>query len=189
MKGTAVLIALLLICELPVAGQLQQNNGSVDSEEKSTVPLFVTFSSTLFELAGTPSSGFQNISFALYGQQNGRTPLWTETQNVRPDKDGNFTILLGSASPLGVPASLFSSGLPRWVGITPNDGVERPRVELASVPYALKAFDADTLGGVGPQEFVTVGQLRSLLGNTRNYPLPPINWMPTTTPQGSQPQY
>src|SRR4029077_12023066 len=34
----------------------------------------------------------------------------------------------------------------RWLGVTVNGGQEQPRVLLLSVPYALKAADAETIG-------------------------------------------
>jgi hypothetical protein len=45
---------------------------------------------------------------------------------------------------------LFSSNEPRWLGVQFNrpGEVKQPRVQLVSVPYALKASDADTLGGL-----------------------------------------
>src|SRR5690606_33026974 len=42
----------------------------------------------------------------------------------------------------------------RWLGVQPDGGVELPRVALVSVPYALKAGDADTIGGKPVSAFV-----------------------------------
>jgi len=42
---------------------------------------------------------------------------------------------------------------PRWLGVTINGGQEQPRVLLLSVPYALKAADAETIGGLPPSAF------------------------------------
>jgi hypothetical protein len=57
------------------------------------------------------------------------------------------------------------------VGVTPSDGIERPRVPITTVPYAFKAGAADTLGGRRPEDFVSVQQLAGLLGNTNGTPL------------------
>jgi hypothetical protein len=56
--------------------------------------------------------------------------------------------------PDGLPLDLFSSGDARWLGVTVNGGQEQPRVLLLSVPYALKAADAETIGGLPPSAFV-----------------------------------
>jgi hypothetical protein len=87
------------------------------------------------------------ITFALYAEQTGGTPLWTETQNVQTGPGGHYTVLLGSTKPEGLPAGLFASEQARWVGVTVEGQSEQPRVLLVSAPYALKAGDAETLGG------------------------------------------
>jgi hypothetical protein len=71
-----------------------------------------------------------------------------ETQNVLADANGHFNVLLGAATAAGVPAELFGTGQSRWLGVTVARQQEMPRVLLASVPYALRAADADTLGGL-----------------------------------------
>ena len=183
-------LLLTLLCGLNLAAQTQESAIPSDAALKSSVPLLVKFSSTLLELNGSPSSGPQNVTFSLYEQQAGGEPVWAETENVLPDKDGNVTVLLGSTTPLGMPVSIFASGLPRWVGMTPNDGVERPRVVLASVPYALKAVNADTLGGMGPGQFVSLQQLSSMFGGLKlNNPPISLRELPVTMPQGRLPQY
>jgi len=54
----------------------------------------------------------------------------------------------------GVPAGLFTSGEARWVGVQVQGQAEQARVLLLSVPYALKAADAATIGGLPPSAFV-----------------------------------
>jgi hypothetical protein len=72
---------------------------------------------------------------------------------------------LGSTSLGGIPPELFASGETQWIGVTPDDGIERPRFLITTVPYAFKAAEADTLGGRKPEEFVSVQQLTTLLGD------------------------
>jgi hypothetical protein len=52
---------------------------------------------------------------------------------------------------------MFRSGEARWLGIQPEREPELPRVLLVSAPYALKAADADTLGGLPASAFVLAG--------------------------------
>lgn len=190
MKRATLLLVLSLACRLPIAAQIQDNGLPTSFATKSSVPMLVKFSGTLLELNGTASSGVQTATFSLYGQQSGGSPLWSEAQSILPDKDGNFTVLLGSTSLVGIPASIFASGLPRWIGVNPNDGVERPRVTLSSVPYALKANDADTLGGMGPEQFVSVQQLSSLLDGVKpSYSPSLVKWFPVVAAPVSQPQF
>jgi hypothetical protein len=50
------------------------------------------------------------ITFSLYDRQEGRSPLWSETQSLRLDSQGRYTVLLGAASASGLPLDLFTSG-------------------------------------------------------------------------------
>jgi hypothetical protein len=49
--------------------------------------------------------------------------------------------------PEGLPVDLFTSGEARWLGVSAGKLPEQPRTLLVSVPYALKANDAELLGG------------------------------------------
>jgi len=164
---------LLFIATVDLPGQTSTESptesGSLN--DGTSVPLFIRFSGTLSELNGTPSLGAQNVTFALYKQESGGTSLWSETESVVTDGSGSFNVLLGAASSLGIPAYLFASGDPRWIGITPSDGIERARSIFVSVPYALKAVDADTLGGKRQDQFISVQQFNAVL-NTLRFPGP-----------------
>jgi len=96
-----------------------------------------------------PGSTVEGATLAIYKDEVGGTPLWQETLNLSREADGRYTAILGSSSRDGLPLDLFGIGEPRWLGIQFSRAgeVEQPRVRLASVPYALKAVDADTLGG------------------------------------------
>lgn len=49
---------------------------------------------------------------------------------------------------------LFTSGTAQWLGVQEQGQPEQPRMLLVSVPYALKAADAETVGGLPPSAFV-----------------------------------
>ncbi len=113
------------------------------------VPRLVKFSGVVKDAAGAPRTGSVGLTFSIYAEQEGGATLWMETQNVELDVEGRYSVLLGSTQSEGVPLDLFASGDPRWLGVRvelPGE-VEQARVLLVSVPYALKASDADTLGG------------------------------------------
>ena len=94
------------------------------------------------------------MTFALYAEQTGGAPLWLETQNVTPDANGRYTVYLGANHANGVPLNLFASGEARWLGVQPEGQPEQARAQLVSVPYALTAGDAQTLGGQPLSAFV-----------------------------------
>ena len=129
---------------------------SVLAQQPAPVPRLTYFSGVVKDAAGTPQTGVAGIAFALYEEQQGGAALWTEIQNVPLDDQGRYTALLGSMQPDGLPQDLFSSGKARWLGVTPQlpGAVEQPRILLVGVPYALKAADAGTLGGLPASAFL-----------------------------------
>jgi hypothetical protein len=118
------------------------------------VPPMVKFSGRLTDANGKPPTEVVGVTFLLYKDSQGGAPLWMETQNVQPDKTGHYTVMLGSSSRQGLAPDLFASGEARWLGVQPQGQVEQPRTVLLSVPYALKAADAETIGGLPPSAFV-----------------------------------
>jgi hypothetical protein len=114
----------------------------------------VRFSGTLTDVNGKPLTGSAGVTFALYSDQQGGAPLWIETQSVALDRSGRYSVQLGSTASQGLPTGLFTSGEARWLGVQPEGQAEQPRVLLLSVPYALKAADAETLGGFPAAAFV-----------------------------------
>lgn len=100
------------------------------------------------------------ITFAIYRDESGGAPLWQETQNVAVDSHGRYTVQLGAATS-GLPSDLFTSDEPRWLEVQPQGQPEQTRVRLVSVPYAIKASEADRLAGHSADEFVTTEALRT----------------------------
>lgn len=128
--------------------------GSSAAEANAMVPRLIKFSGTLLDAQGKPiATGPVGVTFALYAEHTGGASLWLETQNVRPDENGYYSVLLGSETATGVPMELFATGEARWLGIQVERQPEQPRVLLVSVPYALKAGDAQTLGGRPASDF------------------------------------
>src|SRR5215472_3340548 len=150
-----VSVFLLLTPMVSAQGRVSQNQGT--SVAAVEVPRLIKFSGTLVDAQERPLAGPVGVTFALYAQQSGGAALWLETQNVKPDGNGNYAVLLGATSATGVPAELFASAEARWLGVQVEREVERPRVPLVSVPYALKAGDAQTLGGLPPSAFTRAG--------------------------------
>jgi hypothetical protein len=127
------------------------------TETASALPRLVRFGGTVKGPDGAPLAGVAGITFALYSGQTGDAPLWQEVQNVTADSSGRYTVLLGSTKSEGLPAELFTSEQAHWVGVRVQGQAELPRVLLVSAPYALKAGDAETIGGLPPSAFVLAG--------------------------------
>jgi|HubBroStandDraft_1064217.scaffolds.fasta_scaffold01331_2 hypothetical protein len=118
-------------------------------------PPLIQFSNVATDESGNTLGGVVSMTFSLYNTQQGGEPLWTETQNnVQLDSTGHYSVQLGITKPNGVPTALFTTGQARWLGVQIAQQPEQPRVLLVSVPYALKAGDAQTIGGLPPSAFV-----------------------------------
>jgi len=139
---------LTLFCALPLSAQQDTIVAG------GVVPQLVNFSGVLSDANGKPLSGAVGVIFYLYKDEQGGAPLWMETQNVQSDKTGHYSVMLGATNSHGLPVDLFVSGEARWLGVQAQGQGEQRRVMLMSVPYALKAGDAATVGGLPPSAFM-----------------------------------
>ena len=191
MKFSRCLFGLYLGVSLlgsSLVAQQQPTSASIPA----TVPRLVNFSGKTADAQGKAIAGIAGVTFAIYKEQYEGAPLWLETQNTQADARGNYTVQLGATKPDGLPLDLFSSGDARWLGVTVNGGQEQPRVLLLSVPYALKAADAETIGGLPPSAFVLANESQGAgtstkpatasTGAAKNTP-PPTN--PAVTGKGA----
>src|ERR1035438_7436440 len=145
LRAAYMLVGFLSLVQLTVA----QTAG----EAASALPRLVRFGGTVKDLNGNPLTGVVGVTFALYSEQTGGAALWLETQNVPADSNGHYVALLGSTKPDGLPTDVFTSEQARWVGGQISGQAEQPRVLLVSAPYALKAGDAETVGGLPASAF------------------------------------
>lgn len=150
-RTTWMLFLCLSILLVQFASQAQTTSTT------SSVPRLVRYTGVARDLDGKPLSGVVGISFSLYAEPTGGPALWMETQNVQADAVGHFSVLLGSTKPEGLPADIFNSEQARWIGVQVEQQPEQPRSLLVSSPYALKAGDAETLGGLPPSAFLQAG--------------------------------
>jgi len=146
------LIAWLAVVS-PVLGQ----NAATPSASVS-VPPVIQFSNVAMDEGVSPLSGTVSMTFSLYNNSQGGQALWTETQDVTLGSSGQYSVYLGITKANGLPASLFTNGEAHWLGVTIARQPEQPRVYLVSVPYAMKAGDAATVGGLPPSAFVLAAQ-------------------------------
>jgi hypothetical protein len=158
MPNRITFIVFLIILMVPAAlaqdafaPPSPQTSASADSQ----VPRYIRFNGVVrVEQGQPPRAGIAGITFALYAEQEGGAPLWFEVQNVRLDAQGRYSVLLGANSRDGLPLELFASTEARWLGVQVEGQAEQPRVMLLSVPYALKAAEADKLAGRSASDFV-----------------------------------
>jgi len=151
----------------------------------TAVPALVPYSGTAMSLDGKQLTGEVAITFLIFKEVQGGEPLWVETQTVSLDATGHYLVQLGASSPAGLPTTTFASGEGRWLEAQIAGQEPRPRVLLSSVPYAMKAADAETLGGVPAAEFVTRAQLAQAARDLTAQASPLVTPFATTTGSGT----
>jgi hypothetical protein len=123
----------------------------------TSVPSLVPYTGVATGGDGKPLTGETAITFQIFKDETGGEALWMETQTVAIDSPGHYKVQLGATNPNGLPAGLFSTGEARWLEVQIAGEPAQSRVLLASVPYALKAGDAATLGGLPASAFALAG--------------------------------
>ena len=125
-------------------------------DSSAAVPRLINIAGVFRPADGQPLGLTATVTLAIYADAEGGAPVWQETQTVALDDRGRYSLLLGASHTDGLPAEIFKSGEAHWLGTRferPGE-VEGPRVRLTSVPYALRAADADTLGGRPASDYV-----------------------------------
>ena len=188
-----MIVAISLIC--PLVSVYAQQGASIAANRSigqvpsaatapTSVPALVRYSGAALDSKGIPLTGEASATFLIYKDQQGGEPLFTESQVVSFDEAGHFKIQLGAANPNGLPTDLFSSGEARWLEVQIAGEAAQPRVLLASVPYALKAADAATLGGLPASAFVLAGS-NTVLANATSAAISPDAATTVTTTGGT----
>jgi hypothetical protein len=128
------------------------------------VPPLVNYQGRLLDSGGDPVTTPVTVLFAIWDDPSAGDSLWSEQQNITPDADGLFSVLLGSVSP--IPDSAFA-GAETYLSIKIGADPElSPRQRLASVPYTYSASSADlslysdSTGAItdGAVDFADIGQ-------------------------------
>ena len=148
MRRTSMTVVLALATLLFVS------TSSAQQTSTTAVPNLIRYGGTLKDGNGAPIEATTGVTFAIYKQQDGGAPVWQETQNVTADASGQYSVILGSTTSTGLPDDLFSQQEQRWLGVQVQGESEQSRVLLVSVPYAFKAHEAETLGGLPASAFV-----------------------------------
>lgn len=146
-------ISALILCALACASAQQSSLPAATTAASTAIPSLINFSGVLTDPNRKPLAG-AGVTFFLYRESQGGAPLWMETQNVHSDNTGNYSVILGATTSRGLPPDLFASGEARWLGVQVAGQEEQPRVLLVAVPYAMKAGDAETVGGLPASAFM-----------------------------------
>jgi hypothetical protein len=145
MTRTLLFAAFLLVAATQAAAA-----GQTNQLPQSTTRL-VPFSGVITDVAGVGLRGTQALTFSVFDIAEGGTLLWSEMQMVTADDRGRYAVYLGAILPL--PLDIFRTEQARWLEVT-IDGRNLPRTMLVAVPYALRAMDAETLGGHAASDYL-----------------------------------
>jgi hypothetical protein len=158
MKTRNLSLALAVLAALAIAdhpSHAQVPKTPIAASAPTAVPSLVPFSGTAAIPEG--QAGQATITFQIFKEETAGESLWTEIQSVAIDPTGHYKVQLGATNPNGLPTDLFTTGEARWLEVQIAGESPQPRVLLASVPYALKAGDATTLGGLPASAYALAG--------------------------------
>jgi trimeric autotransporter adhesin len=179
---SSILAIALALPFLSTIGEAQRGAlTSAAASAPTVIPALVPFSGVAAAADGKPLTGESSITFLIFKDEQGGEPLWLETQTVPSDTAGHYKVQLGAANPNGLPGDLFATGEARWLEVQIAGEAAQPRVLLASVPYALKAADAATLGGLPASAFVLAGSNVAVANATSAAITPDAETTVTTT--------
>ncbi len=168
-----LLLSLTLLLALPAAAQTPSN---IAASAPTAVPPLVPYSGVV-----EGKSAAATITFLIFKEPQGGDPLFTETQSVAVDATGHYKAQLGATLTNGIPIDLFATGEARWLEVQVAGEAPQPRVLLVSVPYALKAADAATLGGLPPSAFALARPASDAVGAISPAITPNVTSNVTTT--------
>ncbi|MCX7908157.1 MAG: hypothetical protein N2560_01385, partial [Ignavibacteria bacterium] len=103
----------------------------------SQVPRVLNYQANLKDQNDRPFNGQTAITFAIYEQEFGGTPIWSENQLVDV-VNGFMNVYLGKENPLNI-----KFDRPLWLQISIG-GNAFPRTPLTSTPYAMKSLTSTT---------------------------------------------
>jgi hypothetical protein len=157
LAALAIAILLSAACIPALAQTPAQKSTPLAATAPTTVPALVSYSGQALAHDGKPLSGEIGVTFLIFKDQTGGEPLFIENQIVSFNATGRYKVELGASLTNGLPAELFASGEARWLEVQIAGQAPQPRALLVSVPYALKAADAATLGGLPASAFMLAG--------------------------------
>ena len=109
------------------------------------VPTQIPFQGLLLDSGGTPVNGSVDLDFELFDSLAAGTSLWTESHLGVIVVDGVYSVDLGASTPI---TNATLTGGAAFLEIVVDGETLTPRQQFMSVPYALVADEADSLGGL-----------------------------------------
>jgi len=155
---------VVVLCASAVSAQ------STDSPSSESVPRLVTITGTFRPADGQRAGTFETVTVSLYAESEGGTPVWQERQTIAIDAQGHYSLVLGANSPDGIPAAVFGELAAQWMSTAFERAgeIEGPRRRVTSTPYAIRAADADTLGGLPASAYLRAPDTKRSATDTKS---------------------
>jgi len=151
------------------------------STAQGPFPTTIPLQGRLIKQGTGNANGIYNMTFRLYTQPSGGSPVWSEVQGAVAVTNGLFKTELGSVT--AFPAGLFD-GRTFYLGITVRTDPEMvPRLLLSSQAYAMKARDV-TNEVIHPRS-VYIGN-KPVINSTGKWVGDPTGLQGPAGPQGPQ---
>ncbi len=132
--------------------------GLLCSTHALAVPMQFSHQGRLLDGFGVPLDAPEDVTFRLYDAPSTGTMLWEEVHSAVDFQDGYFAATLGESTPLD---SATFNGDTLYLAIQVGSGAELPtRVDLISVPYAVRASNADEAANVTAGAIIDAGEIR-----------------------------
>src|SRR5437762_2173094 len=93
----------------------------------------------LLKDSGARYDGAATFSFSFYDALTGGSSLWSSGDLALNVASGLYSVELGAAPMLAVPANLFADNAGVYLEVTFNSQMLSPRQRVVAVPYALVA--------------------------------------------------
>ncbi|MFZ1946071.1 MAG: PSA repeat domain-containing protein [bacterium] len=113
----------------------------------ASVPSKINYQGRLVD-SGAALSGTHEVGFRIYDSAALGALLWADTTMVTASSDGVFSVVLGGERPITIGGADSC-----YLEIEVDGEILAPRRELVSVPYALRAAGADSLGDLPVEAF------------------------------------
>lgn len=107
--------------------------------------LRISYQGYLTDALGNPINGNRNMTFRMWNAATAGTNMWEETQNNVPVNNGQFSVSLGSVTPLD-PADFHK---PLWLEVVVAGQTMGDRQPLQGAPYAMSLAPGAAIKGNG----------------------------------------
>jgi hypothetical protein len=153
LQGLFAVVLAVVVAAAPAFARSVEDAG----QPQASAPTVLRVDGQLTNPDGSPRTGAVLLVASLYAGASDAAALWGEQQLVTLGANGSYTMFVGATLPDGVPQEFFlasAAATGRWLGVGVQGEPEQPRIMLLSVPFALRARDADALTGRPGADFV-----------------------------------